>query len=198
MARIGISINEVLRDTISQFIYTYNKYIEPTEFTLEDVTDFDFSKILTFKNKDVYNTFKYVEAPLEIFGHADKIYANITVDFNNFLTDIEDDEKHSVLVISKEIDRSIPATFFFLSKFGFKIKNLKFVDKDVNEWDDVDVLITANPIALKNKPDDKVSVKINCPYNKNEKGDYQFDTIKTFLTDEAYREKIIETKIITA
>ena len=37
MAKVAISINEVLRDFIGQFIYTYEKYIVP-EFEKDGVT----------------------------------------------------------------------------------------------------------------------------------------------------------------
>ena len=39
--KIGISINEVLRDFIGQFAYTYDKYIGPTNLTSQDITSFD-------------------------------------------------------------------------------------------------------------------------------------------------------------
>ena len=50
MAKVAISINEVLRDFIGQFIYTYEKYIVPefekdgktySEIEIEDVTSFN-------------------------------------------------------------------------------------------------------------------------------------------------------------
>jgi hypothetical protein len=41
------------------------------------------------------------------------------------------------------------------------------VKKSEKEWDGLDILITADPEALKNKPEWKISVKIKTPYNKD-------------------------------
>lgn len=197
MAKIGISINEVLRDFIGQFIYTYSKYISETNLKEEDVTDFNLAKVFNFENVDQFNKFLYFESPLEIFGHADQLHDNLINHFNNFLMDINDDGEHQIELVSREVGKSIPATFFFLSKTGCKIEKIRFVKKSENEWDDVDVLITANPDALKNKPEGKISVKIKSSYNKSVGSDYELDSILEFIKDEDLRKKILNTKTIT-
>jgi hypothetical protein len=98
--------------------------------------------------------------------------------------DIEDDEEHELELISKEFDKSIPATYFFLSKLACKIKKIRFV-KDYEEfWDGVDVLVTANPTALDLKPENKTSVKIQSSYNKNSESDFTFESFRAMLKDE--------------
>jgi len=47
-------------------------------------------------------------------------------------------------------------------------------------WDEVDVLLTANPNLLLNKPKDKVVVKYNTTYNKNIVTDYEICNLKEF------------------
>lgn len=197
MAKIGISINEVLRDFISQFIYTYNKYINETNIKTEEVTDFNLAKVFNFQNVDELNKFVYFEAPLEIFGHADQLHDNLINHFNNFLMDIKDDGEHEIEVVSKEVGKSIPSTFFFLSKTGCKIDKIRFVKKSEKEWDGLDILITADPEALKNKPEGKISVKIKTPYNKEIGSDYELDSILSFIKDMDLRNKILNTKTIT-
>lgn len=194
---IGISINEVLRDLIGQFIYTYEKYIQKTDVKESDVTSINFNDFFTFESVDDYNKFLYLEAPLEIFGHADLVSDGIMAHFNNFLMDIKDEEEHQILLTSKEINKSIPSTFFFLSKTGCRVEKINFVQNSINEWDNVDILITANPDALKNKPEGKVSVKVKAPYNQDVSGDYEIDTILDFIKDENLRNKILNTKITT-
>jgi hypothetical protein len=98
--------------------------------------------------------------------------------------DIEDDGEHELEIVSRDVYNSIPATFFFLSKTGCRIKKLRFVNEPEEKWDGVDVLITANPIALENKPQGKISIKINTSYNKNVNADYSFDTLIHLLRDE--------------
>ena len=197
MAKIGISINEVLRDFISQFIYTYNKYINETNIKTEEVTNFNLAETFNFPNVDELNKFLYFEAPLEIYGHADQLHDNLINHFNNFLMDVKDDGQHEIEIVSKEVGKSIPATFFFLSKTGCKIDRLRFVKKSEKEWDGLDILITADPEALKNKPEGKISVKIKTPYNKDLASDYELESILSFIKDQEFRNKILNTKTIT-
>lgn len=64
--RIGISINEVLRDFIGQFIYTYKKYVGETTIKEEDITTLDLLKYFNFSSLDELNKFLYLEAPLAV------------------------------------------------------------------------------------------------------------------------------------
>jgi 5'(3')-deoxyribonucleotidase len=197
--KIGISINEVLRDTLSQMDYTYSKYISGEESTItkDEITSFNLEDHFTFESKKDLNRFLYDEASLEIFGHADQMIENLMTKFNMFLVDIEEEEEHTVELVSREYLKSIPSTLFFLSKLGCRAANIRFVKQYEEEWGDVDVLITANPIALKNKPSNKISVKINAPYNSDCQGDFELDSILDFIKDEALRTKILNTKITT-
>lgn len=204
--KIGISINEVLRDFIGQFIYTYDKYIVPEleadgitvpELEIEDVTSFNLMHHFEFKDINRFNTFLYLEAPLEIFGHADLMSDGLMNHFNNFLMDIKDDEEHQVYLVSREVDKSIPSTYFFLSKTGCKADKIQFCSNNENEWDGIDVLVTANVIALENKPQGKISIKVKSPYNKDVKADYEIDTLLDFINNEEFRNRILNTIITT-
>jgi hypothetical protein len=204
--KIGISINEVLRDFIGQFIYTYDKYIVPEleadgvtvpDLEIEDVTSFNLMDHFEFKDINRFNTFLYLEAPLEIFGHADLMSDGLMNHFNNFLTDIKDDEEHEVYLVGREVDKSIPSTYFFLSKTGCKADKIQFCSANTDEWKNIDVLITANPIALENKPLGKISIKVKAPYNKDVKADYEIDSILEFINDEEFRDRILNTIITT-
>ena len=204
--KIGISINEVLRDFIGQFIYTYDKYIVPEleadgvtvpDLEIEDVTSFNLMDHFEFKDINRFNTFLYLEAPLEIFGHADLMSDGLMNHFNNFLVNIKDDEEHEVYLVSREVDKSIPSTYFFLSKTGCKADKIQFYPSNENEWDGIDVLVTANVVALENKPQGKISIKVKSPYNKDVKADYEIDTILDFINDEEFRNRILNTIITT-
>jgi hypothetical protein len=195
--RIAISINEVLRDFIGQLAYTYNKYINEINIKENDVTNFNLIEFFKFNNVDDLNKFLYLEAPLEIFGHADQLSDGLMNHFNNFLMDIEDDEEHEIELVSKEVNKSIPSTFFFLSKTGCRANKIRFVKNSTKEWDGVDVLITANPDALINKPSGKLSIKIKASYNQDVKADFELDSILDFIKDENLRNKILNTKITT-
>jgi hypothetical protein len=196
--KITVSLNEVLRDTLSQIDYTYSKYIsngEPTT-SKNDITSFNLEDHFKFNSKQELNRFLYDEASLEIFGHADQMYDNLMTKFNMFLVDIDEEEEHTIELVSREFLKSIPSTLFFLSKLGCRATNIRFVKQNEDEWGDTDILITANPIALMSKPSDKISVKIKTSYNQNVGADYELESIIDFINDVSLREKIINTKII--
>jgi len=195
--KIGITINEVLRDFIGQLNYTYSKYINDTDITEADVTSFNLIEYFKFDDINQLNRFLYLEAPLEIFGHADQMSDGLINHFNTFLMDTKDEGEHEIILISREIEKSIPSTLFFLSKTGCRAANIKFVTSYSEKWDDVDVLITANPQTLENKPNGKISVKVNASYNKNTPSDYEIDSILDFINNEELRVKILNTKITT-
>ena len=122
--KIGITINEVLRDFIGQLNYTYSKYIEETDITQEDVTSFNLIDFFKFDDINKLNTFLYLEAPLEIFGHADQMSDGLINHFNTFLMDTKDEGEHEIILISREVEKSIPSTLFFLSKTGCRATNI--------------------------------------------------------------------------
>ena len=195
--KIGISLNEVLRDFIGQLTYTYNKYIEEINIKEGDVTNFNLIEFFKFNSVEDLNKFLYLEAPLEIFGHADQMSDGLMNHFNQFLMDTEDDGEHEIELVSKEANKSIPSTFFFLSKTGCRIDKIRFIKDSKKEWDGVDVLITANPDALNNKPSGKIGIKIKTSYNQDVKTDLELDSILEFFKDENLRNKSLNTKITT-
>jgi hypothetical protein len=191
--KIGISINEVLRDFLGQFVYTYEKYIADSNLTQEDITSLNLIEFFKFEDINKLNTFLYLEAPLEIFGHADQMSDGLMNHFNNFLMDIHDDGLHQIELVSREVDKSIPSTYFFLSKTSCKIDKIRFVKKYTDEWGDNDILITANPYALQAKPNGKISIKVKTPYNTDVAADYEIDSIMDFINDEEFRNRILTT-----
>ncbi len=193
--KIGITLNEVLRDYISQLAYIYEKYVGPLDITERDITHFNLIEFFKFDDINKLNSFLYLEAPLEIFGHADTMSDGLINRLNTYLMDTKDDGEHEVEIVSHEVDKSIPATYFFLSKTGCKIENVRFVQDYKDKWNGVDVLITANPQALEAKPSGKISIKVNSNYNKNVVADYSIDSIVDFLKDEDLRNSILNTKI---
>lgn len=191
--KIGIDINEVLRDFIGQFDYVYSKYKIPENADVEQtpVDSFDLLKHFPFAGGiDEMNKFMYEEAALEIFGHADELYDNLINRLNLYNMEIIDDEEHELRLVSKEAVNSIPATYFFLSKTGCRISNIRFKTKYEELWNDVDVLITANPLLIENKPSNKVVIKIKSVYNQNVKCNYEFDSLFDFMDDNEILNKI--------
>lgn len=193
---LGIAINEVLRDFIGQFEYVYNKYLIAELDTKENpVESFDLVTYFPFSGgTDEMNRFLYEEAALEVFGHADELHTNLISRLNLFLMDTKDEEEHEIWLISREAINSIPATFFFLSKTGARFDKIKFVQKYSDEWDGIDILITANPRVLECKPENKIAVKVKTTYNRDAQADYVIDSLFEFMNYDELRNNIINKK----
>lgn len=201
--KIGITIDGVVRDFITKFELVYDKYYpvidEETGENKEierDIKDLDLLSHFEFTGgtKDL-NKFMYVDASLEIFGHAGEVKLN-SVEHLNQLHNMIEDMGHTPIIISKELNNSKPATLFFLSKLSCKVSTIKFVRDYKDKWDYVDVLITASPETLLSKPSEKVSIKVINTYNKNSNSDYTIVDLKELLEDKSMLEKILNTETI--
>jgi len=188
--RIGIEINGVLRNTIGKIEQTYQKFlIDKTEGIESDKFEYKITYPLdsleiknnfTFKDDDEIYSFLYEEFPMEIFGHSQSTEYSTFNDLNKIYLNLRD--KHDLLVVSDEIGKSKPATLFFLSKFGCLLEKVKFYSNlTINSmWNEIDVLLTSNPVLLLECPSDKVVIKYETEYNKNIESLHIITSIKEF------------------
>ncbi len=189
--RIGIDINDIIRNYSLQFAKYYQKDIgSKKKIDLNKITDINKYSGFKFENKEDYYDFLYERYVLEIFGYA---YKNETMRcgrFNEFLLDMEDIKDREgnkiefVLLSSKEYSKSIGATYFFLSRVDVRIPRVVLCQKDSEMWEHCDVLLTCKPDAIKSKPNNKVAVKFRQPYNRGVSGNINYADLDSFLTDE--------------
>jgi hypothetical protein len=185
--RIGIEINNVLRNTLGKIEQVYNRWY--VENTFEDKLDFEYGIIsplnsldiknhLKFRDDDHLYDFLYKEHTMEIFGHAGSVDLSTMFDFNDFYNEMRDE--HDIIVLSDEIGKSKPASLFFLSKFGCLAETIKFYSEPTKTqmWDSIDVLLTANPDLLLNKPENKIIIKYKTTYNSEIKVEHEIDSLK--------------------
>jgi hypothetical protein len=206
MKRIGIEINGVLRDTIGKFTQLYEKHMieekehdgktfeldlsgntnelvpkEEFEYKiLSDVTSLNLMEHFRFNDEDDLYSFMYEDFAMQIFGHAGSTETFTFNDLNEIYHKYR--ENNELLIVSDEMGKSKPASLFFLSKFGCLLEKIKFYSNvTINSmWDEVDVLLTANPNLLLEKPKDKIVIKFNTTYNKNIVADYEISSLKEF------------------
>lgn len=180
--KYAITIDEVLRDMITQMQYVYTKYVAKTNIDYHDVKNDDFSEIFKFESKELYKQFLYSEASMELFGMADQMRLNMMEPINEFLYDFYADKEHSITVVSKNHGRGVPATLFWLSKVASDFRNFEMVPTYEDIWDKYDVIITATPEIIQSKPEDKIVIKIKAPYNLDLSSDFVFDTVEEVFT----------------
>lgn len=204
--RIAFDVNGVLRDTFLKSEQIYQKFYidefdrEKTSSFNEETEEFEEDKIndeyfeyslnlpvtsldnleehFKFPNKDDLFNFFYIDFPMQIFGHAPSVNANTFNILNEIYEELRDD--HEILVVSDEIQKSKPATLFFLSKYGCLVEKIKFYSNiTINDmWNEVDILITANPNLIKNPLSGKTIVKYETSYNEDVKSDYTIKDLK--------------------
>jgi hypothetical protein len=201
MKKIGIEINGVLRDTIGKFTQLYEKHLieksemdlsnptysidisgntelelveEPFKYEkLSDVTSLDLTTHFSFSSKDGLYSFMYEDYTMELFGHAPSTEMLSFNMLNDIYYNLRD--SYDLMIVSDEIGRSKPSSLFFLSKFGCLLEKVFFYSEITknNMWDEVDILLTANPDLLLNKPDNKIVIKFITDYNKHVESDYE-------------------------
>ena len=117
---------------------------------------------------------------MELFGHAPSTEMTTFNMLNDLYFELRDE--NDLLIVSNEIGKSKPSTLFFLSKFGCLLEKVLFFSEVTknNLWNEVDVLLTANPELLLEKPHDKIVVKYNTIYNKQIESEYEISSLSEF------------------
>ncbi len=185
--RIGIDINNVLRNTLGKIEQVYEKwyienpFLEETEFKYEiisTVDTLDLKSHLKFPDDESLYNFLYKEYTMEIFGHAASVEYSSMNELNDFYLDFR--ENNEIIIVSDEIGKSKPATLFFLSKFGCLVENIRFYSEQTkkNMWGTIDILLTANPELLLNVPENKKVIKYQTSYNQEIDTEYQIKSLK--------------------
>lgn len=202
--RIGIEINGVLRNTFEKIKHVYQKNLidsqtiesQPTynidisgdtqdlitneDFKYEILSEeesFDLEKMYKFRNKEELYSFLYEEYTMEVFGHAPSTEMNTFNVLNEFYLEFRDN--YDISIVSNEIGKSKPSSLFFLSKFGMLIEKIFFYSEITKKtmWDSIDVLLTANPYLLLERPENKIVIKYVTNYNKDISSDYEITSL---------------------
>jgi len=159
--------------------------------TASDFMIFKKEERVSISAKDKYNRFMYEDYLFEIHGSASMMYKGMDLHVNNFLEKYQDSVEF--IIMSVENKFSIPPTLFFLSKITTRFRNYKFVDKAIDMWNDIDVLITTDPEILElGAPWFKKIIKLKRPYNENIKSGYMEVLQINDLIDNPEFEKIIK------
>jgi hypothetical protein len=147
---------------------------------LSDVKSLNLKEHFAFKDENELYSFMYEDFVMQIFGHAGSTETFTFNDLNELY--LKHRDNNELLIVSDEIGRSKPSSLFFLSKFGCLLEKVKFYSNTtINTlWDEVDILLTANPDLIINHPKDKIVVKFLTIYNKNVNSDYEIKSLKEF------------------
>lgn len=176
-------------DDINPIDYQVDKNGEaPADFMI-----FKKTKNIIIPAREVYNRFLYQDYLFEIHGAAPIMYKGMDLHINNFLLKYDKTVNFSVLSVENRF--SIPPTLFFLSKMSSRFTNYIFVDKVIDMWKNVNIIITTDPeILTLGAPWGKKIIKLTRPYNENIKAGSMEVLQIADLIDNSDFEKIIKYK----
>lgn len=197
MLTIGVELNHVVRNVNRQLLRYYQKEFDPS-LEIDDLDDrVDvIKKYMKFKSKKEQNDFIYVDYAYEIFGCANAAEQKLPAKFTNWLVNISNIEEEDIRVVFYSLNEealTIQSTFFFLSKFGARVRKV-FFPKSVKEvWDECDVVITANNQMFEEIPEGKKVVLINREFNKEnkEKAYLNYDSLTEVINDNNFFKNFI-------
>lgn len=198
--KIGIELNNIVRDINSQIIKYYKKDVDK---------NFDDSKInlkcnnlitqLPFKSNKDRNTFMYVDYAYEIFGCAKTMERNLVNSITNFeikLNNMDDGNDYNIVHFSLlEVALTIQSSFYFLSKSGSRVREVLFPKHGIDIWNECDVVITTNKRIVKSKPNrNKVVVLIRTSDNSDieKNADLVYDDLLSLINDDLFINKVKE------
>jgi hypothetical protein len=190
--KLAIDLNDVIRDYSRNFVKYFKKGINHSfnEDEVEFYTN-DMQQLLPFSSDEQYRRFVYEDYPFELYSKCPAVEQNLPRDLNEWLEfDLPGDDVDVMFVSPMECDLTIQSTYSFLAKIGSRVREVYFPIDSTTVWDKCDVLITANPRFFSNKKDGKILVKVNKDYNKELKGDLEYDNLTDIIKDNEFLNKI--------
>lgn len=196
--KIALTLDDVLRNKRQQIFKIYQKYIDPSFNPEEhDLTTNNYQEILGFETKEEYQRFLYEDYVFEIFAEADAVEKMLDKKFNLWTLSVGDqddlDEPIDFIITNPfEFNASIGFTHFFLSKMATRVRETYFPLDSSTIWDRCDVLITAEPKLIKERPEGKKVIKIETDYNKDLVADLTYKSLSELIEDEEIIKKLTE------
>ena len=107
----------------------------------------------------------------------EKFQKIVFVKLNEFYKKYRD--LYNIKLVSDEVEKSKPATLFFLAKYGCLIDKIEFygLGKEKEMWENTDIFVSSDSNILDIKPKNKKTIKISNDFNVKSSGDFVVTTI---------------------
>lgn len=177
--RIGIEINHVLRDINKQILKHYKKAFDPSLDidNIDTTIDENVWNVANFESSREKLNFMYIDYPFELFGAANAAEKNLGGRFTVWLEDIEDMDDETPIEICMfsrgEEALTIQSTYFFLSKFGCRSREVLMPAEETELYDKFDAIVSYDRNFLRNGPEELKKVLITRGHQED--GDDKFD-----------------------
>jgi hypothetical protein len=169
-------------DLLNHYQFNEIKEFENENSFKPDEPNILFENFDSFENKtltpeEALHKFMYEKHPFRIFGDSDE-FQNAMSHFNRIQSYGLQNNLFETVLITDLKTNAITANYFFLHKTGCRAKVMQVVKDSSDKWNYCDVLVDANPESFQTKPEDKVSIKIDRPYNQYDEADYTIKELK--------------------
>ncbi len=194
--KICITLDDVLRAKTRQIGKMLVKAGMKSEEDIEGATfeTNDYCKEFRFEDKRAYNKFMYDDYPFEVFAEAPVMERMLDKKLNLWILGLANEkptENWEFMIANPyEFNTSIGYTCFFLSQVATRIREFYFPLNSSDIWNRCDVLITADPKLLAEKPEGKVAIKIDAPYNTESEADFTYESLMKLIEDKEIGEKL--------
>ena len=194
--RICITLDDVIRAKTKQFgkILAKSRGEKEDVFSGIEITTNDLCEVFGFESRGEYNKFLYEDYPFEVFAEAPVMERMLDKKLNLWILGLLNEEgwETTEFILSNpyEFNTSIGYTCFFLSQIATRIREFYFPADSSKIWEKCDVLITADPKLLAEKPNGKIAIKIDAPYNSDSKCDFSYNSLSKLIEDDKIKEKL--------
>jgi hypothetical protein len=176
-------------------IFEFKESTKKTTYMISDI-DVVYSSHQKFKDEEVFvskedafNTFRYVDYLMELYGTCPKTYVNVGLDLSRLIDKYRDEVEFRIIIKDKPV--TIGPTLFFISTLKPAIRNYHFVNTFEDVWNLCDVYITANPDFILTIPTEKEIILKNMPYNQHVQIEYKINNLSELLENN-FINKILE------
>ena len=181
LEREPIDFDTMYRDAVSGSSGKYKvNMIE--RFVAEPPNPYDLLSSFGFASPLELSKFLFEDFVIELFGSCDEVYKGVVFNFNQVEVKLKDRGYEPVL-ITKEVGRARAATLFFLSSKACEPSYIRFLERDAEYWEHIDVLVTDNPNLLNTVPEGKKTIKLNTLFNKDVKSNLSIDSLQDLNSD---------------
>lgn len=129
--------------------------------------------------------FMYETYPYQIFGMAPE-YPGAMDTVNKIQFMGLSKGLFDVVLFTTLKSKAITSTYAFLGSVNCRIKTIKHLNSDSEKWNHCDAVVDIVPTTFQTKPADKVSIKINHPFNQWDAADYSYNSIKEICNEEFF------------
>ena len=193
--KICITLDDVIRAKTRQFgkILAKSRGEKDDSLSEVEITTNDLCEVFGFESRGEYNKFLYEDYPFEVFAEAPVMERMLDKKLNLWILNLINKEGcediEFMLANPYEFNTSIGYTCFFLSQIATRVREFYFPADSSKIWERCDVLVTADPKLLADKPEGKIAIKIDAPYNKDSECDYSYESLLKLMEDDEIEKK---------